>query len=137
MNTDTPSWTPTDTPSWTSSPTNTATPTPSSTPSATHSPEPVEGLTSNSPLIYPNPSQGIEQVQIAIPGLSGVSDIKVKVLTVGFRKVREETFTSVPKDGTITLRLRDNWNTALGNGLYYVLIETPKDRFMEKLIVLR
>jgi hypothetical protein len=146
--THTPSETPTDTPSETATDTETSTPTPtdSMTPTHTLSVSPTISSTPNFelptshldiPLIYPNPSKGAEQVKIVIPGLAGASDIKVKVLTVGFRKVREQTFPAVPPGGTVTLPLRDGRNTAFGNGLYYVLIETPQGRFVEKLIVLR
>jgi hypothetical protein len=133
--TDTPteSMIPTDTPTIALS----ASPTPSSTPNSSPLTPTSTPFIADVPMIYPNPSNGVDQVQIAIPGLTGVSDMKVQVFTVSFRKVREETFTGVPKDGTVSLMLKDNWNTALGNGLYYVLIETPQGRYVEKMIVLK
>lgn len=91
----------------------------------------------NVPVIYPNPVNGPNPVHVYIPGLTAVSDVKVQVFTVAFRKVRKETFSGVLPNGSVLLSLKDNWNKPLANGLYYVLIETPQKHFIEKLIVLR
>jgi hypothetical protein len=64
--------------------------------------------------------------------------VTVKVFTTAFRKVFENTSRFVPA-GTFDFSLNpDDFKGAAGaNGLYYVLITTPSNRWISKLLILR
>jgi hypothetical protein len=96
-------------------PTVTLTPTPILTP--THTPTPVVAL--GTPVIYPNPVHG-----------------DGPVFTTAFRRVNEFSVNqAVGSD--VLLPLSDRNGQPLANGLYYVLIQTPDGRSIQKLLVLR
>jgi hypothetical protein len=142
--------TPTDsmTPTITETQTDTDTPIPTDTPvlTATLTPTPSMTITAsatetpfvtNRPVIYPNPVMNSEWIQIHLPESTEPSDVRVKVFTVGARKVIDRHFSNVPGNGEISLQLRDHLNKTLARGLYFVVIETNKGRSIEKLLILR
>jgi hypothetical protein len=76
------------------------------------------------------------QVRIKVP-LTQTSNLTVKVYTVGFRKVEEQTFDQVPVGADLLLELRDQQGGNLANGLYYVVIQAQGNRWVTKLLVVR
>jgi len=64
--------------------------------------------------------------------------VKLKIFTTAFRKVREE---ALPASGaglqTFVVELKDSRGSPLANGLYYLVVQTPQGRFIEKLLILR
>ena len=116
-------WTPCNTDTMT--PSSTSTPTPTFSPSFTPTPLPE---------LWPNPSfSGTVQIYL---GLNSVSDISVKIYTVAFRMVQEEKKSVSPGD-YLQIDLRDKWGEKLANGVYYVVINSPRGRLVKKVIVLR
>ena len=87
-------------------------------------------------MIYPNPSRG-GPVKIHIPGQDDVSDIKLQLYTVAYRKVFEQVIPQVLPGSDLVLNMTDNWNHPLANGLYYVVITTDQGQTTLKLLVLR
>jgi hypothetical protein len=62
----------------------------------------------------------------------------VQIFTVAFRKVKEQVFPDRPAGtSTLSISLVDNWGYPLANGLYYVVVQTNQNRWVEKLLVLR
>ena len=110
-------------------------------PSPTATPTPVINYSAAPPVLFPNPypdpkSPGVPPRLLVT--LSSVSDIKVRIFTEGGRKVRDENFPQVAVGPTtLTLDLKDNWGTSLANSLYYVAVDTSKDHYILKLLVLR
>ena len=90
-----------------------------------------------SPIIYPNPSTGLGQVQVYVPWLTKTSDVKVQIFTASFRKVKETIFPKVLPGVGVTLTLTDQGNTPLANGLYYIVVTTAQGRGVAKLLIIR
>jgi hypothetical protein len=88
-------------------------------------------------MVYPNPAIGPNPVHVYVPGLTGVSDVKVQVFTVAFRKVHEENFGGVLPNGSVLLALKDSRDKPLANGLYYVVVESEIGRSIGKLLIMR
>jgi hypothetical protein len=88
-----------------------------------------------SPIVFPNPSDG-KPVKV-VPPITSVSDVKVQVLTLSFREVYEQTFLIVQPGTSLTIPSADQWNKPLANGLYYVVVTTPHDRYLGKWLILR
>jgi hypothetical protein len=131
-------FTSTPTRSWTSTPTDTPVPTETPNPTLTETsvPTATATLTGNTkPIIYPNPSDG-RPVNI-LPPLTKVSDVKVQIFTLAFRKANETTFPQVPPGVSVTITLTDYWNKPLANGLYYVVVITDEGRTVSKLLIVR
>jgi hypothetical protein len=118
------------------SPTFTITETPSVTMTATTalSATPTPSGNTN-PIIYPNPSDG-RPVNI-LPPLTKVSDVKVQIFTLGFRKVNEASFPQVLPGVSVSINLVDRWNKPLSNGLYYIVVTTDEGRSIAKLMIIR
>ncbi len=116
----------------TSTPTGTATPSVTATPSITPAPTAVPGVIE----IYPNPGTG-PTVQILPPPYLGLSNVRVEVYTLAFRKVKDETFDSIPSGTAITLTLTGRGGNNLANGIYYVTVTVNGKRTIGKLLVLR
>jgi hypothetical protein len=141
-NTSTRTWTPTFTYSFTptntftmtftSSQTSTFTPTSTITPTLTLTPPPY-----SQPVVYPNPADGTVPVRLRPPSYYGVSDVKVQVFTLAFRKVQEKFYAQVPAGTDCPLELVDKWNKPLASGLYYVVVHTSAGRSIAKLLILR
>jgi hypothetical protein len=89
------------------------------------------------PVIYPNPADGTASVRIRPPAYFGVSDVKVKLFTLAFRKVQENTYHQVPDGIAVPLNLTDKWGKSLASGLYYVVVQTTQGRSIGKLLILR
>jgi len=89
-------------------------------------------------VIYPNPVLDSAPTQIQLTLGQTAEDLTVMVFTTAFRKINEVSYgaqTSGPV--TISLATRDQWDTPLANGLYYLVLKTPRGRLIGKLIVSR
>ena len=64
--------------------------------------------------------------------------MKIQLFTTALRKVREDSFSSVPA-GVLQayIELKDKWGTPLANGLYYVVVSTGSHRSIGKILVNR
>ena len=91
-----------------------------------------------SPSLYPNPVRGGDPAQLQIPLNQPQDYLTVKVYTTAFRKVYEDTVKTVPAGvfiyGLDTTRF-DGGPAA--NGLYYVVITTPSNRWTSRLLILK
>lgn len=66
------------------------------------------------------------------------SDLEVKVYTLAFREIQDKVYPSVPAGvNALTLELKDRRGTNLANGLYYLVVSTPDNRAVLKLLVAR
>ena len=90
------------------SPTYTATATESFTPTPTTSPTPVPQKV---PVIYPNPVDGTQPVNVRPSYFMGVSDVKVQVFTLAFRKVEEKTYQNLVAGQDCPIKLADTYDT--------------------------
>lgn len=130
-----PSATPTFTPSATATrtPTPTSTRTPSATPTGTSTgPEPAQ------PVLYPNPVRDGGPATLLVQFNTPHDFVTVKVFTTAFRKVFENTVTfTTPGPFTCVLDTGNFKGSPAANGLYYVLVTTPSDRWISKLLILR
>lgn len=90
------------------------------------------------PILYPNPLKGPGTVTLAVYFSNPHDYVTVKVFTTAFRKIYENTSHFVPA-GTFDFTLNpDDFKGATGaNGLYYVLVTTPSNRWISKLIILK
>ena len=86
-------------------------------------------------MIYPNPSDG-RPVNV-LPSMTKVSDVKVQIFTLAFRKVNERTFPQVPPGVSVSIDLKDKNGIPLASGLYYVVVETSQGKSIAKLIIVR
>jgi len=86
--------------------------------------------------LYPNPAPG-STVNILPPPYSGVSNVRVEIYTVAFRKVLDETFDSVPSGTVVVVTLTGRGGSVLSNGVYYLVVTTNSGRTLGKLLVLR
>ncbi len=104
---------------------------------ATPTKTPVPSVTpGKTPVIYPNPSDG-DRVRVMPPPYSGVSDVRVQVFTMGFRKVQEGIFSQVPEGTPVQIDLQDDRGTILANGLYYIRVSTVTGNSIGKLMIIR
>jgi hypothetical protein len=116
-------------------PTNTLTSAPINTFTPTYTPTNFT-IASNKPIIFPNPSNGQDTVHVFVP-LNSVSDIKIEIYTVSFRKIREFTFTNVIPGNTIALgSISDNGNR-LASGIYYIEVFAEKNHWATHLLLIR
>ncbi len=127
-----PAATPTNTPSAT--PVTTPTPTSTTAPTVTQTPVSVVG--SGALAIYPNPAKG-PTVTIVPAFYPGVSNVRVEVYTIAFRKVQDTTYLSVPSGTGVALNLVNEWGNPLANGLYYLEVTTKSGKSTSKLLILR
>ena len=119
----------------------TLTPSPTPTSSATFTPTP----SATKIVIYPNPADGTKPVNIHIPGLNSIADVKVEIFTTAFRKVQEKPYSQQPVGVDVSIILADKWGTPLASGLYYVVVVTipqpgsgqSSNRLIGKLLILR
>jgi hypothetical protein len=129
--TETPSFTPTTTSTPSVTPTFTHTSTVTLTASATEQP----GI--DTPIIYPNPSNGTQPVSIHIPGRTGTADVSVKIFTLAFRLVQQQVFPQVLVGTDIQIELKDKTGKPLASELYYVVVTIDGKRTVGKLMILR
>ena len=88
-------------------------------------------------MIYPNPADGTMPVRVRPPAYFGVSDVNVKIFTIAFRKVQENTYHQILNGTDVPLNLTDKWGKPLASGLYYVAVQTYRGRTIGKLLILR
>jgi len=62
--------------------------------------------------------------------------VAIKVYTTAFRKIYERDFKYVPA-GFFTFSFDNFPGSAVANGLYYVAVSTPSNRWIDKLLILR
>jgi hypothetical protein len=87
-------------------------------------------------VLYPNPVKTGNTVMLQLP-LQRVSDVKIQIFTLAFRKVQDQTFPQVSPGVELAVDLADKWGSRLANGLYYLVVTTNQGRSIEKLLVLR
>ena len=117
-----------------------ATPTPTLSPTSTQPPTDTPTLTPvpvSVPVVYPNPADGTVPVRVRPPAYLGVSNVKVRMFTLAFRKVQENTYLQVPAGTDVPINLMDKWGKPLASGLYYVVVNTSQGRTIAKLLILR
>jgi len=85
--------------------------------------------------LFPNPCSG-PTASVILP-LSGSANITVQVFTLAFRKVLSQNYPQVAPGTVLSFPLKDSWGNNLADGLYYVAITTPQNRWMVKLLVLK
>ena len=89
-------------------------------------------------MLYPNPIYGPGPVTLQIALNDLVNKVNLKIYTLAFRKINEKAFSFLPKGlYYLPVELKDQWETPLANGLYYVATEVNGDRKIFKLLVLR
>jgi hypothetical protein len=88
-------------------------------------------------VIYPNPAAG-GTVKVQITGLTEKTKVSLKILTIAFRKIREETYHS-QGPGTVTLSfdLKDQTGADLANGVYYIVVRAQHNTLKLKLMILK
>jgi hypothetical protein len=89
------------------------------------------------PIVYPNPSDGIQLVNVHIPGRTGTADVTVQIFTVAFRMVQQQVFTQVPAGTDIQIELKDKTGKPLASGLYYVVVTINGKPAIGKLMIFR
>ncbi len=121
----------------TNTPTKTTTPTVTATASLSPTSTPTPAMTAGIPVLYPNPADGSMPVNLALT-LQAPSDVRIRLFTVQFRKVKDAGFQQVPAGSSVlSFTLTDNHGTPLGNGLYYVVVDSSAGHQVLKLMVLR
>ncbi len=119
----------------------TDTPTATITPTTTHPPAiPTPGCREgrpDPPVVYPNPSKGRVVVRVRANACWDVDCVNVKLVTTAYR-VLNMVELGPQKAGAMDteIELKDREGKPLSNGLYYVLVETQRDRAVGKVIVL-
>lgn len=88
-------------------------------------------------MVYPNPAFNTGKVSIHLAPCDQTVSLELKVFTTAFRKVVDKPFPNGIPSGTCPLELKDDWGVSLANGLYYVVIDVPEGRAIEKLLILR
>jgi hypothetical protein len=86
--------------------------------------------------IYPNPAQG-PTVEIMPSSYTGISNVRIEIYTISFRKVQDQTYDSIPSGTPLTLNLTGRGGAPLANGLYYVVVTTKAGRAVGKLLILK
>ncbi len=152
--TSTPTWTYTLTPTWTYTPTNTPsytatwTPTPTYTPTETASETPTvtktltphPGNPVETPIVFPNPSDGSLPVTVSFQLNEPATQVEVMIVTVANRKIYDKVTPGPFGIGMnfLPLSLTDLKGVALSNGTYYVIVSTPDgSRAIGKLVILQ
>ena len=114
----------------------TATPTISDTFSPT--PSATVGVELSRPIPYPNPVSGPGPIRVRVDLRNPQALLTMKVYTIAFRKVEEETFQNVPAGpNDFPLSLKTPWGMDLANGLYYIEVEIASRGETAKLLILR
>jgi hypothetical protein len=86
---------------------------------------------------FPNPVKG-GTVQINFVLATASSDVKIRVFTTAFRKVKTVDLGPLPAGASDpTLPLTDEQGRPLANGLYYVEVSDSQGNSIGKLMVLR
>jgi hypothetical protein len=61
----------------------------------------------------------------------------VEIFTIAFRKVKDETFRSVPASTAVAVSLTDAYGRPMSNGLYYVIVTARSGKTTGKMLILR
>jgi len=90
------------------------------------------------PVFYPNPIKGDGPANLDVVFDQVQDYVNIKVFTTAFRKVYEDNVRSVPA-GTFLYNLDTNFfkGGRGANGLYYVVVKTPSNRWVIKLLIFR
>jgi hypothetical protein len=91
----------------------------------------------STPVLFPNPVRTSGPVGLLLPGYSGKATVTARIVTTAFRVVNQKSFANQAGAGLISLPVTDKNGTPLANGLYYVIVQSPAGRLVEKLLVLR
>jgi hypothetical protein len=90
------------------------------------------------PVLYPNPVKDSNPLNISIGFAQNNSWAQIKIYTTVDRRVKNVTYSLLPAGmNNIQVELKDDWGTPLANGLYYVLVTTPDQKFIKKLLILK
>jgi chitinase len=87
-----------------------------------------------SPVVYPNPATS-DTTNIQLP-ISDAVNVKVSVFTIAMREVKNLTASQVTGN-VLTVTLTDKAGMRLADGLYYFVIQTNGQKWMNKVLVLR
>ena len=90
------------------------------------------------PVLFPNPLKNNGPVNLQVVFGKTQDYVTVKVFTTAFRKIYDDTVKSVPV-GTFLYGLDPDHfrGSVAANGLYYVVISTPSNRWVSKLLIFR
>lgn len=95
-------------------------------------------VSQTSPSLYPNPLRGNGPAELQIPLNQAQDYLRVKVFTTSFRKVYEDTVKTVPAGVFIYGLDSTRFEGGLAaNGIYYVVLTTPSNRWILKLLILK
>ncbi|HVZ79369.1 MAG TPA: glycoside hydrolase family 9 protein [bacterium] len=97
---------------------------------------PTATPTWSKPVVYPNPSDGTQPIQVAVP-LNAPTDVQVRVFTTAFRLVAEKNIHNMTPGSLVKLDPMDQWGSPLASGLYYVVVKTPTGKTVGKILILR
>ena len=75
-------------------------------------------------------------VNVLPPYYVGVSNVRVEVYTLAFRKIVEKTYDSLPEGTAISMELVGRTGNTLANGVYYVVVTVDGMHATGKLLVL-
>lgn len=101
-----------------------------------HTPTSIPTAEGRPAVAYPNPATG-DRIKVNLPSLAAAGDVKVQVYTSSFRVVKDQVFAQVQPGQDVTVELADKVGQSLSNGLYYLVVTTPRDRSTLKLLVIR
>jgi hypothetical protein len=93
----------------------------------------------NNLFMFPNPVPGLSSVSLQIVFTEPHDYVEIKVFTLALRKIYDDRVNYAPA-GVFNYSLdlsKLKGNLPVANGLYYVLVTTPSNRWMVKLLVLR
>jgi hypothetical protein len=90
------------------------------------------------PVLFPNPSDGKEAVQLQVNVKGSGATVKAQIFTTGFRKVNEVVWMNVTAGiHPLPLSITDQWGNPLANGLYYVVVSVGSDKTVLKWLVIK
>lgn len=90
------------------------------------------------PVIYPNPLKDTDTLTLTIGFAKPTVWLQIKVFTVADRRVKNVMLQSLPAGmNTIPVEMKDDWGTPLADGLYYLYLVTPDQKFTKKILILR
>jgi uncharacterized repeat protein (TIGR01451 family) len=95
-------------------------------------------MAATAPVLYPNPIKDKGPAFLQVILAQPQENLEIKVFTTAFRKVYEDKVQNIPA-GAFQYALdpaRFEGGTA-ANGLYYVLLTTPSNRWVLKLLIIR
>src|SRR5581483_2071214 len=95
-------------------------------------------MAATAPILYPNPIKDPGPAILRIVLAQPQENLGVKVFTTSFRKVYEDKVLNLPAGAfQYALDPARFEGGAAANGLYYVLITTPSNRWILKLLIIR